>query len=143
MKAITIWQPWATLIALGLKQYETRGWDTKVRGRIYIHAAVRRPVIGDMSEAVERRVIELLRASGAPPLFELPLGRIVCHCELVDAEPVELLLPTDDERTVGDWRPGRFAWRLADVRPYVVPFPWKGKQGWFTVPDHHASIASA
>lgn len=43
MKAITIWQPWASLLAHGMKQYETRSWATKYRGPIAIHAA-KRPV---------------------------------------------------------------------------------------------------
>ncbi|MDX5091650.1 ASCH domain-containing protein, partial [Lactobacillus crispatus] len=38
MKAITIHQPWATLIALGEKQFETRSWETKYRGPLAIHA---------------------------------------------------------------------------------------------------------
>lgn len=38
MKAITIKQPWATLIALGEKRFETRSWQTKYRGPIAIHA---------------------------------------------------------------------------------------------------------
>ncbi len=43
MKAITIWQPWATLLAIGAKKYETRSWATNYRGPIAIHAAVKRP----------------------------------------------------------------------------------------------------
>lgn len=39
MKAITIWQPWATLLPLGIKQFETRSWATSYRGPIAIHAA--------------------------------------------------------------------------------------------------------
>ena len=38
LKAITIKQPWATLIAKGLKKYEFRTWNTKYRGDILIHA---------------------------------------------------------------------------------------------------------
>lgn len=38
MKAITIRQPWASLIALGEKKIETRSWQTKYRGPILIHA---------------------------------------------------------------------------------------------------------
>lgn len=38
MKAITIKQPWATLIAKGYKKYEFRTWRTKYRGDILIHA---------------------------------------------------------------------------------------------------------
>ena len=43
MKAITIWQPWASLIACGAKKYETRSWPTKYRGPIAIHAAAKDP----------------------------------------------------------------------------------------------------
>jgi predicted transcriptional regulator len=39
MKAITIREPYATLIAKGLKKYEFRSWNTHYRGDIYIHAA--------------------------------------------------------------------------------------------------------
>ncbi|TRU31740.1 MAG: ASCH domain-containing protein [Microcystis aeruginosa Ma_QC_B_20070730_S2] len=41
MKAISLWQPWASLVANGLKLYETRGWPTKYRGVLAIHAAKR------------------------------------------------------------------------------------------------------
>ena len=39
MKAITIKQPWASLIAAGLKDIENRTWKTNFRGRVLIHAA--------------------------------------------------------------------------------------------------------
>jgi hypothetical protein len=39
MKAISLWQPWATLVAIGAKTIETRGWSTSYRGPIAIHAA--------------------------------------------------------------------------------------------------------
>lgn len=39
MKAITIWQPWASLLAHRVKTYETRSWATAYRGPIAIHAA--------------------------------------------------------------------------------------------------------
>lgn len=40
---LSLWQPWATLVALGVKSIETRSWSTKYRGPIAIHAAARRP----------------------------------------------------------------------------------------------------
>lgn len=43
MKAITLWQPWASLIAIGAKKYETRSWKTNYRGPIAIHAAKKDP----------------------------------------------------------------------------------------------------
>ncbi len=39
MKAITIWQPWSSLLACGAKGFETRSWATSYRGPIAIHAA--------------------------------------------------------------------------------------------------------
>lgn len=39
MKALSIKQPWASLIACGIKDVENRTWSTKFRGRIYIHAS--------------------------------------------------------------------------------------------------------
>ena len=47
MKAISLWQPWATAIAVGAKRIETRHWPTKHRGPLMIHAA-KRKVIDDL-----------------------------------------------------------------------------------------------
>jgi hypothetical protein len=38
-KAITLWQPWAYLLVQGIKKFETRGWPTKYRGPLAIHAS--------------------------------------------------------------------------------------------------------
>jgi hypothetical protein len=46
MKIFTLWQPWATFIALNLKQFETRHWGTSYRGKLAIHAA-KRPIDPD------------------------------------------------------------------------------------------------
>lgn len=43
MKALTVRQPWASLIALGVKTVETRSWSTKYRGPLAIHAGMTRP----------------------------------------------------------------------------------------------------
>lgn len=48
MKALTLWQPWASLIALGVKTIETRGWSTNYRGPLAIHAAKRPPKAADV-----------------------------------------------------------------------------------------------
>ena len=43
MKALSLWQPWASLVALRVKTIETRSWSTSYRGPLAIHAA-KRPV---------------------------------------------------------------------------------------------------
>lgn len=44
MKALTLHQPWASLVALGVKTVETRGWATSYRGPLAIHAGTHRPL---------------------------------------------------------------------------------------------------
>src|SRR3712207_3561005 len=39
LKAITLHQPWATLMSVGAKMWETRSWATDYRGKIAIHAS--------------------------------------------------------------------------------------------------------
>lgn len=38
MKVLTLRQPWATLVAEGIKKYEFRSWKTNYRGKVLIHA---------------------------------------------------------------------------------------------------------
>jgi hypothetical protein len=40
MKAISLLQPWATLVAIGAKHFETRSWSTAFRGPLAIHASM-------------------------------------------------------------------------------------------------------
>jgi activating signal cointegrator 1 len=144
MKALTLWQPWATLIAIGAKRVETRSWATAYRGPLAIHAAVR-PVRAD---EIEREMVEALRWCWPPTtaqLRSLPLGSIVATCRLVDiyrvsrsdadaiedGETIRLcsarIYATDIDRreaAFGNYGPGRCAWVLADVQaiePVSVP----------------------
>lgn len=134
MKAITIWQPWATLLAYKIKRYETRGWATKYRGPMAIHAAAKplceilslipSNVLGCM-RLLLRSTIKLLR------LEDLPLGKVVATAELiacheVTPEFVESLSPY--ERMFGDFTIGRYAWEFKDMTPLEDPVPAKGGQ---------------
>lgn len=131
MKAISLWQPWATLVAIGAKQYETRSWYWRYRGPLAIHAAKRfDPNIRDLCMTDPFR--RTLKAAGLDPM-DLPLGMIVCTCQVVRCELTEAVRPTisDLERAFGDYRPGRFAAKLDNVRRLEVPSPWRGAQGFF------------
>lgn len=93
MKIITLWQPWASLIALNLKQYETRSWSTKYRGKIAIHAAKRPFIAKDDFTVLDReadtawlQALELAwnveRTENFPFSHNLPLGCIVAIADL-------------------------------------------------------------
>src|SRR6476620_4962366 len=97
MKALTLTQPWATLIASGAKRVETRSWGTSYRGPVAIHAAKGLGPIGGKSG---------LRAQcGTPPFdyyilqwrlktkqIDLPLGAIVAVANLASVKQIDAAL---------------------------------------------------
>lgn len=133
MKALSLWQPWASLIAIGAKRYETRSWGTRYRGPLLICAA--KTWNADCKFA-RRHIPEIAKALRD---VQLPFGVAVCIVDLVgcfgmdEFLPVEIQLDIEGQRPFGDFSPGRFAWKLENVRK-VPPFEVKGKQGLFEVP---------
>lgn len=131
MKALTVRQPWATLIALGAKRIETRSWSTRYRGPLAIH-----------SSASFTRNMKKLCAH--PPIREalgpfigpeqLTLGAVIAVVELVDCTLITgpESEPDEPESHFGIYEPGRYAWRLANVQR-IGPFPargWLGMWDW-------------
>lgn len=114
MRAITLYQPFASWIARGDKEYETRSWSTKYRGEILIHAGLKLDYL-PMTDIIEN----------------YPRGVVVALATLENVYPTELQIDyvSMDERAVGDWRPDRYAWKLTDVRPLQIPIACKGRQG--------------
>lgn len=127
MKALSLWQPWASAVALGLKTYETRSWRTDYFGPIAIHAAKR----------LDRAMLRNVNGDRGPFLKEPPLGVILATAVLVDcieaARIRDQLSPM--ELRYGDFSDGRWAWRLHEVRALPVPIPFRGRQGLFDIPD--------
>ena len=136
MKALSVMQPWATLIALGAKRIETRSWSTHHRGPLAIHASGRMNRDALLS-LHEQRIREALAAGGyregSGPTsnpFGLPLGALLAVVTLVDIQRIpQGNIPDEPERTFGDYAPGRFAWIIEDVRPLPEPVPAKGRLG--------------
>ena len=139
MKAITIWQPWASLLVSGRKLYETRSWPTSYCGPIAIHAA-KRPVCQTLDSLAvgrwkEREVIldcfkRLFPAPGE--LEQLPVGAsigtaVLTRCKLVDWAFLPKLTPL--EMALGDFTPGRYAWEFTNIVPVNPPVPASGMQG--------------
>jgi activating signal cointegrator 1 len=139
MKAITLHQPYATLIAVGAKRIETRGWRTRYRGPLAIHAA---RVFGHEARALccrEPFRAALARGGYADPAA-LPLGAVVAICRLVDClltgavggQPSPHVPPGDTpEWAFGNYAPGRYLWLLEDIAPVLPPRLARGKQGFW------------
>lgn len=126
MKAISLWQPWASLMGAGSKTIETRGWKTNYRGDLLICSTKN----GLSKKAFNETVKEL----GFEEL-EYPLGQALCVVNLYDVIPTsELDFYEIGEEHLGDYSPGRFGWLTDNSRP-IKPFPVKGQQGLFNVDD--------
>ena len=151
MKAITLWQPWATFMALGLKRNETRSWPTRHRGELAVCSAVRRPP--DLSLEVMRRLMETPYFNKdedevvADTLRKLPYGKVLCVVTVADCVPSRRFGPDGDLRLdpgefdLGDYRPGRWAWRTATVFRLPRPVGVVGRQGLFELdPGTEAAV---
>jgi hypothetical protein len=156
MKALTVYHPWAELIALNEKRNETRGWATKYRGPIAIHCGTsRRPWHMDLAfkEPFLSALKPLHSRAFATLGMRIHLGQILAIGNLVDC--LEIIHTVDNEACLengrivfgreydfGDYTPGRFAWILENVHQLVEPIPAKGMQRlWnFDETDHLVSI---
>jgi hypothetical protein len=131
MKALTLWQPWASFIAVGAKRIETRSWPTAWRGPLAIHAARRAPD-AELPTRLERIAVEKL---GLGWRDRIPLGSIVAVCRVARVETTDAARldyrTSSLELALGNYAPGRFAWVLEDVRALPEPVPAIGAQGLF------------
>lgn len=112
MKALTICQPYAELIARGDKPIENRTWPTSYRGPLLIHAGKSKAWLDD-------------------PLWlakfpTMAFGALVARANLVDCVRLERLPAhlRDHEHANGPW-----CWVLADVERLPSPIPMLGAQG--------------
>lgn len=140
MKALTLWQPWASLVIFDAKKIETRSWTTKYRGPIAIHAAVHRPsFLGKSCEGAcfNEAVTRVRRYWGWNDSEEcwkgpgvITRGHVLGIVNLVSIDLVENV--RDDirtkERLFGNYEDGRYAWHLALLERFPMPIPAKGNR---------------
>lgn len=122
MKAITLTEPWASLVVAGRKTIETRSWPTSVRERIAIHAAKAMP--GFAREAA----LEF----GLDP-DQLPRGLVLGSVQLVACARTEEVRRSvrPEELVFGDFGNGRWAWLFVDPLAYEERLPARGSLGWW------------
>lgn len=131
MKALTLTQPWATLVAIGAKKIETRSWNTNYRGPLAIHAAKGGYNDDLFLMKIEPFYTELTKA-GITSRLGLPLGGVLAICELVRVDHIKENYEkyiTYNERSFGDYTPGRFAWILENITALNKPIAAKGALG--------------
>src|SRR4051812_37374075 len=111
MKAISLYQPWASLVVLGIKRLETRRWRTPHSGLLAIHASRSFPDAGRLL-CRQEPLRTLLAEAGFDTEYDLPRGVLLGTVQLrrcVRSEEIDLDALGDIERAVGDFSPGRWA----------------------------------
>lgn len=128
MKAITLWQPWASLIAWGVKSYETRSWWTPYRGQLAIHAGKGMDT-EELFECNSFYTDVLKKHNGGPN--GLPSGAVLCIVNLVEVYKTQDIREaiSQQEENFGDYSTGRYAWKLEIVEVFKEPVPASGRQG--------------
>lgn len=132
MKALTLTQPWATLVAIGAKRIETRSWRTNYTGPVAIHAARnKRDGLLTMHDEPFRSVLD---GVGIREGRDLPCGVVLATVRLIGCrrtEDVASQLAATNELAFGDYSPGRWAWffDLGSLDVLDEPIPAKGALG--------------
>ena len=138
MRALTLYQPWATLIAELLKHFETRTWrpqDARIGERIAIHA-------GKVTDAWFRKSPLVTRSLGTEPL---PSGAIVALVVLASVhrtprtggmpEALRDAPQGADEMEFGNYAPNRWIWQLEAIQRLPEPVACPGNRTLWTVPQ--------
>lgn len=127
-KVLTIKQPWAQLIADGIKDVENRTWQTHYRGRILIHAAgtpqllrLNQLLTKAQKKAVEQRgkIVDYL-------CHKWQNGAIIGSVEVYD-------VVKNDESIWAE--AGPYNWLLRNPILYTNALPVKGKLGLWEIDD--------
>jgi hypothetical protein len=127
IKCISLWEPWASLMAAGFKPDETRHWPTHIRGRVAIHASRTRAGLDDGPRDLCAFAFGLDWRATRPFGCVVAVGELtgcvgtaararqVRHCNLIS----------------GNYGPERYAFHFERVRPLVEPILLTGRQGFF------------
>lgn len=151
IRILTLWEPWASLIALQLKRFETRSWGSDYRGKLAIHAAKRKIkkeecsfILDGLTGDTKDQLWDALCKITAKPSY----GHIVAVADLrgcylmlgrdfasISEAAIRIADQTPLESAVGDWSPGRYAWKLDNIIPLSAPIPFTGNQGLQRITD--------
>lgn len=144
VKAISLWEPWATLIRLGVKVFETRSWETDYRGPLLICAAKRIVPSSYVNHLWSSNIfwyalanfgnVDITTARKLSwkqfSMKYLHPGKAVALVNLTDCISTNKFKVGSYHALFGDFSEDRFAWQLKDVQP-IVPVPITGRQKLF------------
>ena len=165
MRALTLYQPWATAIAIGSKRIETRSWRTDYRGLLAIHAskkcdcheidymmccwhmdAALSPLGGTMTPGARHwskiltfgAIVGVVNLVGCLPTSSFTNGELNAKRYHISNRPESGVWT---ENQMGDFSMGRYGWRLENPRRLLTPIPCRGyQQIWHLTSDDEAKV---
>ena len=153
IKGLSLWQPWASLMAVGAKKIETRSWSTPYRGYVAIHAAkkwnadLRETAMGVMFQAalqsecsvkaVHDESVKRYSPSTLPRGCFVAVGRLQ-HC--FSTTDHSKLIPTCDERWFGDYSEDRFMWVFDEIWKLSSPVYAIGQRNLWHIEEDQAGV---
>lgn len=142
MKCVSIWNPYALLLAHGHKTIETRGWaapKSLIGQRIGICST--KTVKPEQRVAFEEAAFQKYYGPlGLPETLEaMPNGCLLAtallySCDVITEEDLDDI--TEEEKSFGWFEPGRYAWRVRYIERLPAPLPVRGAQGVWELADH-------
>ena len=155
MKVITVWQPWASLIAIGAKPYEFRGWippASLIDKRIGIHAGARPIKRIEVATLIQQlgdetnEGLPCLRKDIALPFLTRVYNSLLDGIEILPRSHIlctgVLGTPKSGEECAAEFgieagndsdRDGTFnwGWPITDIQDLEPPIPFRGAQGFW------------
>ena len=123
MKVLTLKQPWATLVAEGIKKYEFRSWKINYRGKVLIHAGVGI----DIEEMEKFKNMNL----------EFPSRRILAEVEIEDCleldDNLNKKIINENNIAYGSKHRTGYAWKLKNVKKLDINKEVNGKLGLWNI----------
>lgn len=123
MKVLTLKQPWASLVAEGIKTYEFRSWKTKYRGKILIHAGY----------GVDKDYMKKFESLN----LNFPAGKILAVAEIEDCLELDDQLNKEiiEENNIAYGNKIRtgYAWKLTNIKKINYDKEIKGKLGLWNI----------
>lgn len=123
MKVITLKQPWATLVAEGIKKYEFRSWKTNYRGKVLIHAGA----------GIDKKEMERFKDLN----LKYPSKRIIAEVEIeycleLDDKLNQKIISENNIAYGSKIRTG-YAWKLKNVKKIKSNKEINGKLGLWNI----------
>ena len=123
MKVITLKQPWATLVAEGIKKYEFRSWKTNYRGKVLIHAGA----------GIDKKEMERFKDLN----LKYPSKRIIAEVEIEDCleldDKLNQKIISENNISYGSKIRTGYAWKLKNVKKIKSNKEINGKLGLWNI----------